>query len=143
MSDQTDASGQRLARARKRKGWTQEQLGVAMGFQGADGQVRVSRWESGAVRLRHEDLATAAAALAVPLYSLLPESEVSHLLEWLEETVRHQDGLSESGQSRLDEALTLLAERVGPPPPDDDDAAWREYLDRLRRLIVQEHRRAT
>ncbi len=140
MNEQADEIARRLAAARKAKGWTQKQLGTAMGFTPEDGQVRVSRWEKGQVRLRREDIELAARAMGMAVFSLTPESEVENVLEGLEAIVRHQAGLSERDAARLTEAIAVLSQRVGPPPAEDDDAGWEAYLARLRECLVQAHR---
>ena len=59
--------GQRVAKARRNRGWTQEQLAEAIGIE----PVTLSRWETGDRALSLSTLAAVAARLEVSLGDLL------------------------------------------------------------------------
>ena len=59
--------GQRVGKARKARGWTQEQLAEAIGIE----PVTLSRWETGGRALSLSTLAAISAALEVGLGDLL------------------------------------------------------------------------
>ena len=89
--------GQRVAQARRDRGWTQEQLAETVGVE----PVTMSRWETGDRALSLSTLAAIASALEVPLGDLLDVTRDIPAAEHAPEEgelLRLYRGLSESQQ---------------------------------------------
>lgn len=61
-----------IRETRKALGMTQRQLGTACGYEGRSGEVVVQEWERGVRPIPIERLRALAAALKLPLDSLIP-----------------------------------------------------------------------
>lgn len=128
--------GQRLARLRAEKGWSQERLAVAMGLPKRAGQIKVTRWETGAVKPTADEMEAAAKALGLPTYALQEVGEIDRFVRWLEEVALQSVASGEAVDESFRTAVATVVAAFGPPPDPADREGWTVYLERLRALLL-------
>lgn len=143
MNTRDETAGQRLARVRTQLGWTQERLALAMGLPKRAGQIKVTRWETGTVRLTADDLERAARAMGLPPYALQEPAEIDRLLRWVEAAAHRAASHPAEATDPFVTATLAVFEAFGPAPDPGDAPAWEAYLARLRRVLVQHQEEST
>jgi transcriptional regulator with XRE-family HTH domain len=140
MNTRNREAAKRLTEARERLGWTQERLGVAMGYDPGPGQTRVARWETGKTKLSLEDLEAAAEAMGLPIFALLPSEEIDRTAAWIMAAARQRDELLPEYLDQFTQAIETITRALGPLPDASDERGWDRWLGYLRSALLEAQR---